>query len=165
MVDEILAILPDVYRYALHLCRDQHQAEDLAQDIAVKALKRADELRDPRLLRVWMYRVLENQWRDVLRSRAFRQQPMVEPDLVEDFRGQSMNLESQEEVERSLNALQQLPAQQQKVLRLVAVDGMSISETAEILQISTGAVRSNLSVARQRMRTMVYGVDAIGDSL
>ena len=163
MVDQVLAILPDVYRYALHVCRDRHHAEDLAQEVAVKALAHQADLRDSKKLRVWMYRVVENAWRDWLRRDGNRQQPIQQPDLVEDFRISS-NMESHEELSRSLAALDRLPNQQRKVLRLVAVDEMSIEETAEILDISAGAVRSSLSIARQRMRKMVYGVDAsLGD--
>ncbi len=60
--------------------------------------------------------------------------------------------ELRESLERTLSLLNGLPVQQRTVLYLVAVEGLSASEVADVLGINTNAVKVNLSLARKRLR-------------
>jgi hypothetical protein len=56
-----------------------------------------------------------------------------------------------------LSKLAELPDDQRAVLLLVAVEGLSYSAAAKVLNISTGAVLSCLSAARERLQREIEG--------
>ena len=69
MHDQLPDHLLRVYRFAMHLCGDQHLAEDLAQEAMLRAVRNVGRLNDPLALKVWLLRIVENLWRDWCRSR------------------------------------------------------------------------------------------------
>src|SRR5262245_27283653 len=58
---------PRVFRFALRLTGDPHAAEDLTQETFLRAWPARGRLRDDRLMRVWLFRITANIWRDRLR--------------------------------------------------------------------------------------------------
>ena len=54
-------------------------------------------------------------------------------------------------------ALEKLPPNQKAVILLVALEGVTYDEAAEILDISVGTVRSRLSRGRDRLRSSYSG--------
>jgi RNA polymerase sigma-70 factor, ECF subfamily len=68
--------LPDhllrVYRFAMHLCGDQHMAEDLAQEAMLRAVRCGSGLSEPQALKVWLLRIVKNLWIDDCRARGRR---------------------------------------------------------------------------------------------
>ncbi len=58
-----------VYRFALRLTGNPHEAEDLTQDVMLRALRSARRLRDLAAARVWLFRITVNLWNDRLRRR------------------------------------------------------------------------------------------------
>ena len=146
--------LPSVYRFALRLTQNPHEAEDLTQDAFVKAWRSRRQLRKAKSARAWLFQVTVNLWRDRLRSRRrsperaessldHHQRPDVLPDR---------KLIAQEDVGRTLEAIDSLPSRQREVLYLHAVEEFSIAEIADVLGISSAAVKASLSLARKRMR-------------
>ncbi len=146
--------LPSVYRFALRLTQNPHEAEDLTQDVFVRAWRGRRQLRKAKSARAWLFQVTANLWRDRLRSRR-RSPEQAEPSLDHHERfGVPPDLESivQEDVERTLEAVDSLPSRQREVLYLHAVEGLSLAEIAEILATSSAAVKASLSLARKRIR-------------
>ncbi len=146
--------LPSVYRFALRLTRNPHEAEDLAQDVFVKAWRGQRQLRNAKSARAWLFQVTVNLWRDRLRCRR-RTPERAEPSLDHHERSEvppDLKLIVQEDVERTLKAIDSLPSRQREVLFLHAVEGFSIAEIAEILATSPAAVKASLSLARKRIR-------------
>ena len=143
--------LENVYRFALRLTQNRHEAEDLTQDTFVKAWRSRRQLRKAKSARAWLFQVTVNLWRDRLRSRQrspertepwldHHQRPEVLPDL---------KMIAREDVGRTLEAVDSLPSRQREVLYLHAVEEFSI---AEILATSSAAVKASLSLARKRLR-------------
>jgi RNA polymerase sigma-70 factor, ECF subfamily len=146
--------VPRVYRLALRLTHDPHQAEDLTQETFLRAWKGQRELREPRAARVWLFRILVNLWRDQLRrSRSpVSQAGMLPPDQ----RGATLPPERQaalsEDARRALQALDELPGRQRDVVYLSACEELTGAEIASVLGISTEAVKANLCAARKKLR-------------
>jgi RNA polymerase sigma-70 factor (ECF subfamily) len=152
--------LPDhllrVYRFAMHLCGDQHMAEDLAQEAMLRAVRCGSSLSEPQALKVWLLRIVKNLWIDYCRTRG-RHPTEVIPEL-ESTQAQLEPFEQvsqAEEVALTVAAMRRLPERQRSVLHLIACEELTVSEAAEVLQISPEAVRSSLSLARARMRQML----------
>jgi RNA polymerase sigma-70 factor (ECF subfamily) len=152
--------LPDhllrVYRFAFHLCGDQHLAEDLAQETMLRAVRSGNGLRDHRAIRVWLLRIVENLWIDWCRTQGRRQCEMIpESEIVQEMPGPLELVSQAEQVGLTIAAMRTLPERQRSVLHLIACEELTVSETAEVLQITPEAVRSSLSLARCRMRLML----------
>jgi RNA polymerase sigma factor (sigma-70 family) len=64
-------------------------------------------------------------------------------------------LAQSDEIFQAMAAMNRLPKRQPTVLHLIACEEMSVSETAQALQISPEAVRASLSVARAQMRRLL----------
>lgn len=162
MRDQLVEQLPSLYRYLYRLCGESHLAEDLAQDAIVRAMKSLDQLDNPAVLRIWLFRIGSNVWRDHCRRsklrRSFEQQiqdqsiPLLSatntPDPVDD-------VEQREQVQWTQHAMMRLPERQRIVLTLVVCEGLSHREIAEVLDISPDAVKSNLSIARSNLRKIL----------
>jgi len=157
--------LPDhllrVYRFAMHLCRDQHLAEDLAQEAMLRAVRHRDRISEPLALKIWLLRVVENLWCDWCRAKGNHSSgELLEAELVQLQLEPLEQLSQSEEVEMTVSAMRRLPERQRTVLHLIACEELSISETADVLQITPEAVRSSLSIARSQMRKMLRPRDA-----
>ena len=146
--------VPRVYRFALRLTGDRHQAEDLTQETFLRAWRGRKRLRDPDALRVWLFKITVNLWRD--RARRARRAPQPADSPTEDPESRSVSPAEQalqrEDVARALAAIDSLPPRQREVLYLCACEELSIAQIAEVLQVSPTAVKSSLSLARKRMR-------------
>lgn len=111
-------------------------------------------LRDPDAARVWLFKIAANLWRDRLR-RARR--PLKQVELAfEDQQGRETSpervLADREDVERALKAMDALPQRQREVLYLHACEQLSILQIAEVLDVSSDAVKASLSLARKAIR-------------
>ena len=143
-----------VWRFALRLTGDAHQAEDLAQDALLRAWQHRWRLRDPSRARVWLFQITVNLWRDQMRRTSRRPEctndTAVDQLCVNIDPAQALVIE--ENVRRTLIAMDQLPTRQREVLHLHACESLSLAEIAEILGIRTEAVKASLCLARKSMR-------------
>ncbi len=156
MHDQLPDHLLRVYRFAMHLCGDQHLAEDLAQEAMLRAVRSGENLYEPRALKVWLLRVVENLWRDWCRAQKRHSTgELDEADVMLDQLAPIEQISQAEEVARTIAAMQRLPERQRSILHLIACEELTVTETATILQMTPEAVRSSLSVARARMRMMM----------
>jgi RNA polymerase sigma-70 factor, ECF subfamily len=155
--EKLVELLPSVYRFAFRLCGDQHTAEDLAQDAMLRACRNADTLDSERALRIWLFRVVTNLWIDLCRkNRKTGIDGTFELDNIQTAELTAPeSVELDETVSLALNIMTRLPERQRTVLHLSACERMSNSEIAEILNITTDAVKSSLSIARAEMRNML----------
>src|SRR3989304_8552329 len=56
--------VPRVYRFALRLTGNRHEAEDLTQETFLRAWRHRRRLRDRSAARVWLFAIAANLWRD-----------------------------------------------------------------------------------------------------
>jgi RNA polymerase sigma-70 factor (ECF subfamily) len=142
-----------VYRLALRLTHDPDCAEDLTQDTFLRAWKQRHLLREPGAVRVWLFRILINLWRDQMRRRSPGSRAAF---LPLDQPGRSLRPDQQailaEDARRALEALDQLPARQREVLYLSACEELTGAEVAAVLGISVEAAKASLCQARKKLR-------------
>jgi RNA polymerase sigma-70 factor (ECF subfamily) len=144
--------IPRLYGYAFSLSGDVHDAHDLVQETAVKALRSARVPDDEPAYRAWLFKILRNAWLDVVRRRS-RRLAVVENDPDYEAIGTPVwahddSLISSLTVKRCLTKLS--PAHRE-VLGLVDVSGFSYSEAAVILDVPVGTVTSRVTRARSAM--------------
>ena len=138
------------YRVALGVLRNHADAEDVAQEAFVRAHHHFAGLQDREHFKAWLIRTV---WRlaiDRQRSAARRdrrEQTGFELGTPGWTNGQTP--EAQEFQRRLDDAIDALPADLRRVLVLAAIEGYDMRETAALLEIPEGTVRSRLHRARK----------------
>jgi RNA polymerase sigma-70 factor, ECF subfamily len=139
------------FRVARSVLRNPSDAEDVAQDAMLKAYRRFEGLRDRSRFRAWLVRITFRLALDQARASRRREQRetlwavAVPRPTVEDMAAAS-------EFGRRLDeAMETLPEKSRLVLALSAMDGHSLEEVAELLQLPVGTVKSRLYTARKRL--------------
>lgn len=143
------------------ILRRREDAEDVVQQVFLKvyiSLRRFDQRA---AFSTWLYKITVNECWDYLRKRKVR--PLVyEADLSEEqvsrldgaisaehpVQGPSEQAEVRELLERML---EKLPEQDQQLLVLKEIEGFSVEELAEILDINVNTVKVRLFRARARI--------------
>ncbi|MCL2430171.1 MAG: sigma-70 family RNA polymerase sigma factor [Alphaproteobacteria bacterium] len=154
-VGAIETCIPALRRYAAVLARNQQDRDDLVHDCLVRALDRWHTRRDDGSLKSWLFAIMHNLFVSHQRKRKLRGE--VNPiNAVWDEKcripaDQERHLEFRDVVQ----ALDRLPEEQRSVLVLVAVEDLSYSEVAKVLDIPIGTVMSRLSRGRERLRAMM----------
>src|SRR5437764_12502219 len=76
MSDDLPAVLPTLlprlWRFALRLTQNQHDAEDLVQRACVRALERRNQLQAGTSTLSWLFSIVHSTWMNELRSRSIR---------------------------------------------------------------------------------------------
>lgn len=146
--------VPRVYRFALRLTANPEDAEDLAQETFLRAWRHRGGIREPGAVRVWLFTIAANLWRDRLRRR--KRWPLVLDAVGDDQQARAMPPDreaiAREDHDRVVEAMDSLPPRQREVLYLHAREQLSVGEIAQVLGISADAVKASLSLARRRMR-------------
>ncbi|ANO52106.1 RNA polymerase sigma factor [Woeseia oceani] len=144
---ELLAILPNLRRFALSLAGSLADADDLLQSTVERVLQRG--LPDEAELLPWTMRVCRNLWIDEVRSRKVRRVASSDPSLADE---QVVEGEAEQIGKLSLREVQAvmtgMPDEQRAVLLLVAVEGYSYKQAAAELDIPIGTIMSRLARAR-----------------
>jgi RNA polymerase sigma-70 factor (ECF subfamily) len=151
-----------VYRLAYHLTGNQHDAEDLTQDVFVRVFNSLSQY-TPGTFEGWLHRITTNLFLDKMRRKA-----RIRFDFMADDDGAVATSASFDRVERSgqpedafemghmgadiIEALADLPPEYRAAVVLSDIEGLSYEEIAVTLGIKLGTVRSRLSRARARLR-------------
>jgi RNA polymerase sigma-70 factor (ECF subfamily) len=136
-----------ILSYLYRMLGDRSQAEDLAQDVFVRAYRALPGLPADANYRAWLYRVATNRAYDLLRRRRLiTWLPLQEREAMP---AQDSSPQKDDAVQR---ALLQLSPRYRVPLILYCVQGYSTAEIAHMLGISVGAVKTRLYRAREAFR-------------
>lgn len=142
-----------IFRTALAITRDLGAAEDVLQECFVRLLTHADRIRTDAPVGPWLYRVAVNLSCDWVNHRQ-RWSALLSK-LVErwtaPFRVEG-TVEEREIQEKVREAIRTLPLSQQVVIVLYYLEGLSLKEIAEILEVPEGTVKSRLHYGREALR-------------
>jgi RNA polymerase sigma-70 factor, ECF subfamily len=138
------------FRVARSVLRNS-DAEDVAQEAMLQAYRRFERLRDPSRFRAWLVRITFRLALDQARSSRRREQRETVW-AVAVPRPTAEDLAASSEFARRLDqAMETLPEKSRLILVLSAMDGHSLEEVAELLQVPLGTVKSRLHTARKRL--------------
>lgn len=155
--------LPDLYRLAYRFTADTHDADDLIQNVLVKLYPRLEELQAIERLKPWLAKVLYREFIDSKR-REKRWLRLVEPleqnDLDRDYQAvmESTALAPEylygqaEQWNTIALALDTLNSDQKILVTLHDIEGYTIPELTEMLDLPPGTIKSRLHRARARLR-------------
>ncbi len=145
------------YNYAMSIARRYvsscETAEEVVNDAFFKAFTKINLYEDTQPFRFWLRRIVINTVIDRLRS-ALHHGDMTQPWSEQYDTAMESSIVEDLTREQILAALDQLPPAYRTVFNLFVVDGFTHEEIAEILDISPGTSKSNLSRARQHLRVL-----------
>lgn len=144
--------LPRLWRFALRLCRNTADGQDLVQLTCVRALERRNQWKEGTSLLSWLYAIAHSIWLNEIRARSLRQRGMIDnnDDWYEEIADhQTADLETHVLYKQVIQAVESLPEGQRVVMILVAVEGLSYQQAADVLALPIGTVMSRLARARQ----------------
>lgn len=157
-MDEFEALIaeqiPRLRRYARMLMRQTERADDLVQDTLERSWARRHLWRKGTDLRAWLFTIMHNLFVNHVRRRELE---VSTDELEPPVAGAHEQVLAVRDVQ---HALSRLPAEYREVLLLVAVEEMSYSEVAAVLNVPLGTVMSRLSRGRERLRAIMSGESA-----
>ncbi len=160
---EALPHLEALHAYALHLCRDASDADDLVQETYIKALSNFASYQTGTNCRAWLFRILTNTFFNLRRSRKRHnpidsEMPELELAMAESaqdrgiYRPIDMQLLDGVVSKHVTDALDALPPEFRTVLLLADLHDFSYKEIAEVVDCPVGTVMSRLFRARKAMQ-------------
>lgn len=154
-----------IYCYVLSIAGSPDEAEDLTQEIFLRAHDRLSSLQDPAKLLPWLYRIATNACYDRFRQASFRNRPQSldgktggeaesTPSEPADKNAPRLDkLMEQDEMSACVRKyLMDLPDTYRAVMLLHDVEGLTNLEIAEMLGISLATAKIRLHRARERLR-------------
>lgn len=148
----LIELLPELRRFAYSLTCDRDAADDLTQSALERALTKASAWDSSRPLKFWVFRIARNLWLDQLRAEKVRGNTEDIDDEGVDIADDGLAaMHTTQELREVTDKMRELPEDQRAVLALVAVEGYSYKEAAELLDIPVGTVMSRLSRARKTL--------------
>ena len=149
-----------IYRTAYGLTGDPQAAEEILQDTFARAYQRRHILRPDVSPLPWLHRVALNLCYSRLGRRRLPSEPMGDAviGLVRDLATEPAEHAEQQELRRIVrDGVADLPPKHQSVVILYYLHGLSLQETAELLDIRLGTVKSRLHYALRSLRTRLEG--------
>lgn len=141
---------PELLRYAAAACKNRTEAEDVAQEVFLKALQSADVFEDlgPSQKRAWLFRSLKNLMCDRYRR------AQLENAYLETREADAAYLEPGIQEAENRLLLAKLTQEDRMLFHLRYEEGYNASELSELLHIPAGTIRARLS----RMRTILKNI-------
>ncbi|WP_436533264.1 RNA polymerase sigma factor [Actinoplanes sp. HUAS TT8] len=144
-------------RLALAVCGDWHRADDLVQDVLVRLYK-VWPLRDEGAIDAWLRTTLIRRWTDETRSAWRRRERPT--DAVPEFADSHAGPDDDPNI---LNALAKLSPRRRACLVLRFLEDLPVTETASIMNVSEGTVKSLTSRALEDLRQLMGAEHVVRD--
>ena len=143
-----------VYTYAFQKVRNEADAQDITQEIFLRAYRRLFKLRQPHLFRSWLYtimcnecnrwleRVMKKRRREVILEEAAEETLKIEPAHAVPVEGWQVDLEQ---------AISALPDENRVAVSMFYMGDCTLKEISEFLGVSVNTVKGKLHRARQQL--------------
>ncbi len=155
----------ELVRLAYSYVNDTEVAKDMVQNTFIKCYKNLDTFRHESKIKTWLYRITINECKDYLRSWNFRMVqvksfinettrsilPSTEKSVVDKY--------NSEEIKENIFSL---PKMYREVIYLYYYESLKTEEIASVLDISVNTVKTRLSRARQKLKSIIKEAEFYG---
>ena len=145
---------------------DYPEANDCAQEIFIKVFKSIKKFRFESSFSTWLYRIAINTCKNKLKSSAYRwkkrtvslenpessQEGCRSYEIRNGSPSPANELEKKEKIMRIQKAVNSLPPEQNRIIVLRDIQGLSYQEISDITGLKLGTVKSRLARARLELR-------------
>ncbi len=154
----LLQELDALYSFAWWLSNRREESQELVQETCLRALRFSHQFQPGTNLKAWLFSILKHEWfrrvgqarREVLSDQVSDSREVLGRSAVADVEL------TQAPLREDLNAgLRALPEEYRSAILLFDLYGFSLKETAEILAVPDGTVKSRLARGRQMLRGLL----------
>ena len=131
-----------MYRVSKSILKNDEDCEAAVQEAIAKAFSKLWSLKNESFAKTWLIRIVINECYSILRKKKIS------------FYNEEITLEEADSNDYSelYKALNELPADYRVTVVLYYIEGYSVKETAQILKVTEGTVKSRLSRGRKKLR-------------
>ncbi len=165
-----------IYKLIYHLTNNAHQAEDITQEVFIRAYKNYHRFRFESAIYSWLYRIALNLCREIQRQEISKRKNLGQEIFIDEIYpnqdGEDQpaqfkdlaaatpleNLEKKEIADKIQDALGTLAEKYARVFILKEIEGYSYEEISRILDISTTVVGIRLLRARKALRKKLKNI-------
>lgn len=154
----------DIYSYLRRLCGSRHDAEDLTQQTFLKVWSSLDGFAGRSKFSTWLYRIAHNTYLDWLRKNAAGTQSRPDQwwqECIDKNHGPFVNVAERQLAQRIYEMVDKLDEDKKHVVHLHYYQGLSIRETAKVLNIATSTVKYRLREVFKILRPKI-GIEENG---
>ena len=143
----------DIFRMVFYRTRSRADAEDITQDVFLKAFQKISSVKDSAKFRAWLYSIALNHIRDFHRKKRFRAFFKKEDEDIESHPTAQADSDQPEALEKVIRKdfwrqigliLKKLPAMEREVFLLRFFDHLNINEIAGVLKKNDSTVKTHL---------------------
>jgi len=151
-LDELFkSVQEPLFRYIVTVVNDRHLAEDVLQEVFIRIYRKLRWLREPQAFRAWSYQIATREaFRYLKRERAWTDQ--VRDEGVLNVMPAAEPVYSPELVQQLPELVGDLSPSSRAVIVLFYLHEMSLVETAAVLDIPVGTVKSRLAYGLESLR-------------
>lgn len=144
-----------LWAVALRTMRDHEEAADALQDAMISAFRNASSFRAESQVTTWLHRIVVNACLDRIRRRQAKPTvPLPETGPAEPAEPRDA-MDDQDTRMAVQHALGELPEDQRASIVLVDVEGYSVSETAAMLGVAEGTIKSRCARGRLKLAKLL----------
>ncbi|MBN1383781.1 MAG: sigma-70 family RNA polymerase sigma factor [Elusimicrobia bacterium] len=153
-----------IYKIVFSFINNETDTDDIVQQTFVNAFKGYKHFKGKASVETWLIRIAVNNVKSFFRKKKFLSLFYIfgDQEIPVDIKDGSPSVESVVEnkmISKAVNkAIEQLPSRQKEVFILKHIDGLSISEIAQILDIAEGSIKANIFKAVNNLRKSLGGV-------
>lgn len=147
----------DVLKIAYYYVKDYQTAEDIFQEVFLKAYKSFSDFQGKSSEKTWLIRITINTCKDFLKS-SYHQRVVPMFDFMEDTAqtdGSLDKIDKKEERQIVREALMTLPDPYREILILVYFQEFSVKEAADVMKIKENTAKSHLKRGREKLRQIL----------
>jgi RNA polymerase sigma-70 factor (ECF subfamily) len=168
--DAVSRFLPAFYKRAYRYVGDPHDAEDAVQDALLSAYRHLDQFKATAKMTTWLTTIVTNSALAQLRRKSHHphvslneqwneEQEYFLSDTLADARPNPEDeCTSSESHDYLMQFLSELSPSLQQAIRLCYLDGLTLSEAAQILQVPVSTMKARLWRARGQLKSLMSGL-------
>ena len=152
---DMLSKIPELRAFAISLCGNSDQGDDLVQETLLSAWSHLDDFEVGTNMGAWLFTILRNRF---LNEHRRRRMWVVD---VDGWHSGRMSVPPEQDgwaISADLRyALDRLPVHQREAVILVGAAGMSVAEAASVCGCEPGTIKSRVSRGRARLAELLAG--------
>ncbi|MEI5909475.1 RNA polymerase sigma factor [Bacillus spongiae] len=154
-----------LFHISYSITRDKYLAEDVVHETFIKAIAKAETVKDERKLGAWLCAIASRTAIDFIRKEKKYKGMQVGPEAFESFEtATTQNVEEEVEFalleEEVVSAIKRLNGRYQDVLMLKLRPGLQEQEIAKVLAINSNTVKTRIYRGRRQLKQVFQGSTA-----
>lgn len=161
----VLPVKDKLYRFALRLVKSEVEAEDIVQEVLIRAWNRREDMSQLENIEAWCMRITKNLSLDRLKSSYVKRTDQLSDGFntrAETDPTPYRSTELSDTMQRVEIFIASLPEKQRQVIQLRDIEGYSYKEISDIMEIDMNQVKVNLFRARKTIKENLLTIDAYG---